>query len=184
MNISKTERRQIFWNINLNGYEKKVLKEAGFIIPEQLMSMPIISLVHLEGLGYPCTIDILTALCEYFKIESDEFPEYIKRLFELFDDEDYEDYDCYDGCLSKETEVLISVDEILYHLGYTDAKKVSQITMQELLNIKGMNVDILPYIAEEIVKIYYKTFHLPTYKFKSRDDFRLNNKLFFENPKE
>lgn len=183
MSISKAEKRQMFWNINLNGYEKKVLKEAGFIIPEQLMSMPIISLVHLDGLGYPCALDILTALCEYFEIESDEFPEYIKKLFELFDDDDYEEDDYCDGCLSKETEVLISVDEILYQLGYTDAKKISQITVQELLYIKGMNMDILPYIAEEIVKTYYKTFHLPTYKFKSRDDFRLNNKLFFENPK-
>lgn len=32
-----------------------------------------------------------------------------------------------------------------------------------------------------IIRTYYRTYSTPTYKFKSRDDLKLNGKLFFEN---
>lgn len=182
MEMTKAEKRQIFWNMALNGYEKKTLKDAGFILPEQLMSLPIIYLVHLEGLGFPCTVDILQALCEYLELPEEDFGKTVDDLFEDYYDTLYEEDDDYDeDNLSKETELLIAVDEILYALGYTDKKKISQITVRELMNLKGIGPDSVRFISEEIIKTYYRTYAVPTYKFKTRDDLKLNGKLFFEN---
>ena len=184
MKITKAERRQIFWNMALNGYEKKTLKEAGFIVPEQLLSLPIIYLVHLEGFGFPCTLDALEGLCEYLDLPEEDFGDTINELFkDYFDamDED-EDYHYYDeDSLNEEAEMSIEVDEILYALGYTDDKKISQITVRELMNIRGIGPETISFIAEEIIKTYYRTYQVPVYKFKSRDDLKLNGTMFFDN---
>lgn len=184
MEMTKAERRQIFWNIGLNGYEKKTLKEAGFILPEQLLSLPLIYLVHLEGFGFPCTIDVLQALCEYLELPEENFDETIDDLFEDYYKAMNEDDDYYyddDITLDDETEFLIGVDEILYGLGYTDDKKISQITVRELLNIEGIGPESISSLGDEIIRTYYRTYSVPTYKFKSRDDLKLNGKLFFQN---
>lgn len=185
MEMTKAERRQIFWNMALNGYEKKTLKEAGFIIPEQMLSLPIIYLVHLEGFGFPCTLDALEGLCEYLGLPEEDFGETVNELFkdyyDAMDEDDDNDYDYNDEYLSDEADQLIAVDEILYALGYTDDKKISQITVRELMNIRGIGSESIRFIAEEIIKTYYRTYQVPVYKFKSRDDLKLNGKLFFEN---
>lgn len=184
MEMTKAERRQIFWNMALNGYEKKTLKEAGFIIPEQMLSLPIIYLVHLEGFGFPCTLDALEGLCEYLGLPEEDFGNTIDELFKDYYEaiDESEDDDYYDEePLSDEAEMSIAVDEILYALGYTDDKKISQITVRELMNIRGIGTESIRFIAEEIIKTYYRTYQVPVYKFKSRDDLKLNGKMFFDN---
>lgn len=182
MELTKAERRQIFWNMDLNGYEKKTLKEAGFLLPEQLLSLPLIYLVHLEGFGFPCTIDVLQALCEYLELPEENFSDTIDDLFKDYYKAMDEDGDYYDDIsLDDETEFLIGVDEILYALGYTDDKKISQITVRELLNINGIGPESIRSLGDEIIRTYYRTYSIPAYKFKSRDDLKLNGKLFFEN---
>lgn len=184
MEMTKAERRQIFWNMALNGYEKKTLKEAGFIIPEQMLSLPIIYLVHLEGFGFPCTLDALEGLCEYLGLPEEDFGNTIDELFKDYYEaiDESEDDDYYDEePLSDEVEMSIAVDEILYALGYTDDKKISQITVRELMNIRGIGTESIRFIAEEIIKTYYRTYQVPVYKFKSRDDLKLNGKMFFDN---
>ena len=184
MELTKAERRQIFWNIGLNGYEKKTLKEAGFVLPEQLLSLPLIYLVHLEGFGFPFAIDVLQALCEYLELPEENFSDTIDEMFKDYykvldeNDDYYYDDEIF---LDDESEFLIGADEILYALGYTDDKKISQITVRELLNIKGIGPESISSLGDEIIRTYYRTYSVPTHKFNSRDDLKLNGKLFFEN---
>lgn len=106
--------------------------------------------------------------------------ELFKEYYKAFDENDDYYYE-EENSLDDETEFLIGVDEILYALGYTDDKKISQITVRELLNIKGIGPESIRSLGDEIIRTYYRTYSTPTYKFKSRDDLKLNGKLFFEN---
>lgn len=183
METTKAERRQIFWNVSLNGYEKRVLKEAGFHIPEQLLDLPVVYLVHLEYFGFTYTVDVLEALCEYFELPEDEFPEIVEKLMDVLSDIEYKE-EYYDAdCIDHETQMLIMVDDIFYSLGYTDNELISQLTIKDLLNIKGVDMPLISYMAKEIVTTYYKTYVVPKCKFKSRDDFKLNGRLLFEHLK-
>lgn len=183
MEMTKSERRQIFWNVSLNEYEKRVLKKAGFHIPEQFLDLPVVYLVHLEYFGFTYTVDVLNALCEYQELPEDEYFEFAEKLMELLSDIEYEEEYGVVDCIDHETELLLMVDDIFFSLGYTDNKRISQLTIRELLNIKGIDTSIISYMAKEIVTTYYKTYIVPTCKFKSRDDFKINGRLLFEHLK-
>ena len=175
--MDREEKRDLFWNTHLNGYQKDILKEAHFATPEQLLNMPIIYLEILEGFGFPCLIAVLSTLYEYLEIKEDtEVRKEIKELFDyVSENEREEDKPNFNSEI--ETELL--VDDIFFVLGYDTATKISQITVRELFNMKGLSFEIMESVATEVVKTYYKTYAPPKMKFKTKYDFKEHGiKLF------
>lgn len=179
-NIS--EKRKKFWNEELNSYEKETLFRAGFRIPEHFMDIPFIGLVLLENFGFTYALDVLQALCCYFELPQDEYTEYAEKLLELPDEFFEEDY--YDDItMDSETSLLVKVDDIFLYLGYDSDEKISQLTIRELLNIKGVEECIITFMGQAIFETYNKTYILPKYKFVLREDLKFNSFLLFENKK-
>ena len=173
-----SEKRQIFWNNNLNEYEKQVLIRAGFRVPEHFLVMPIVALIYFEGFGYECTIDLLCALIEYLELPGDGFEDFIEEKWAFV--KSFQEKEEYDDEFDEELEWLFTLDEMFFVLGYTDVVKKSQITVQELLNIEGISEYIVEDIMYEIFIAYNQTYKIPHHKFTTREDYMQNSKMLFE----
>ncbi len=179
MEMTKKEQRQLFWNVSLTGYEKKVLKEAGFFLPEQMINIPVVYLVQLEYFGFQYTVDVLRALYWYLELPEESVDETIEEL--IVDYNEFRIDDEYDpDYLSGKSEIQIAISEMLYAIGYDSKKKISEITIIELLQIPGVNDTSLEFVAEEIIRSYYSTYVVPSCTYRTRDDFKLNGALLFK----
>ncbi len=174
--MDRAVKRDLFWNMYLNGYQQGVLKRARFTLPEQLLDMPIVFLNILDGFGFPCVLDTISALYEYLELSKDE--EIREELEELFnyvsDDEDENE----ETDTERENELL--VDDIFYVLGYNTPEKITQITIRELFNMKGAGLSLLQSVAEEVIKTYYKIYVPPRFRFHTKYDFKENGYLVFK----
>lgn len=174
-----SERRQIFWNNNLNKHEKQVLIRAGFRIPEHFLVMPIMALIHFEGFGYECTIDLLCALIEYLELPGEGFADFMEEKWEFV--KSFQVKEKYYDRLGAEMNWLLTLDDMFFVLGYTDLIKKSKITVQELLNIEGINGYMVEDIIYEIYIAYNQTYKIPHRRFTTREDFKQNGRMLFEN---
>ena len=173
MRKTRFERRLIFWNVDINGSVKNTLKSAGFQIPEQLLGLPLVYLILLDGLGFQYVVDVLNALYNYCEISnSNKGKEYQTLLCE-------ENHKVKQKSNTKAKE-LISIRKVLIKFGYTNKVKISKMTVKEVLNIKNINQEMIRMLAYEVFRTYYNSYVIPHYKFKSREDFCLNGYLIFK----
>lgn len=173
-----SEKRQIFWNNNLNEHEKQILIRAGFRVPEHFLVMPIVALIYFEGFGYECTIDLLCALIEYLELPEDEFADFMEEKWAFV--KSFQAKEECDDEFDEELEWLLTLDDMFFVLGYTDFIKKSQITVQELLDIEGINGYIVEDIMYEILIAYNQTYKIPHHMFTTREDYMQNGKMLFE----
>lgn len=180
-NIS--EKRKRFWNEELNSYEKETLFRAGFRIPEHFLDIPFVGLVILENFGFTYALDVLQALCCYFELPENEYTECDEIIIEIPVEYFADKNNCDIADMDSETSLLVEVDNIFLYLGYDSDEKISQLTIKELLNIKGVEECIITFMGQAIFEAYNKTYIIPKHKFILREDLKYNSYLLFENLK-
>ena len=183
MKNNLSERRKKFWNEELNCYEKETLFRAGFRIPEHFLDIPFVGLVLLENFGFTYALDVLQALCCYFELPQNEYTEFDEMIIELPVEYFVDKNNCDVAEMDSETSLLVDVDNIFLYLGYDSDEKISQLTIKELLNIKGVEECIITFMGQAIFEVYNKTYIIPKHKFILREDLKYNSYSLFENLK-
>lgn len=181
MKKNLSERRNVFWNNNLNDYEKRILIRAGFRVPEHFLTMPIIALINFKDFGYECTIDLLCALIEYLELPGEGFADFMEEKWEFV--KFFIENEEFDDNLDMKLNWLLTLDDMFFVLGYTDLIKKSKITVREILDIEGINGYMVEDIIYEIFIAYNHTYKMPNHRFITREDYKQNRKTLFENSK-
>lgn len=164
----KLSEQNDFWKSRIDSYEAQQLKAAGFSNTEELLSLPVVCLENLKTLGGTYTVDIISALYDFYNSDEDVIYKDMLIVRDYCDGEDF--------VLS----LQISIDELLHKMKNSNYEFITRMTVREIVNIGYLDYDGIEVLVSEILRNYKKVYEHPGEKFENKSGIKLSGNDMFK----